>query len=294
MIGRLALRSLTAHPVRSAVLAAGFGFGVGGDGHPARRRRRSCSSRRSRRQLVGGGDVRHPRAAASAGAAAAARARCSPMQLRARVARGGAVAHDRACICARRQDASASTRAAAFRAWSGRSAIRRSRRRGVARHRRRPRVDARLAGPRAARRSIASIAFPMRRSGATRGPSGSTSTAAHGDARFYLTFMVGRARRTAGASPACGCSSIATDSIENFAPERHVRRRGRAARAGPDDRRQPRAPRRSALPHPPRSAAARWPRARAAIWRSKVRPAGWCRRSRSAARAAGAPATSCP
>ena len=28
MIGRLAIRSLTAHPVRSAVLAAGFGFGV--------------------------------------------------------------------------------------------------------------------------------------------------------------------------------------------------------------------------------------------------------------------------
>src|SRR5205085_8648188 len=29
MIGRLAVRSLTAHPVRSAVLAAGFGVGVG-------------------------------------------------------------------------------------------------------------------------------------------------------------------------------------------------------------------------------------------------------------------------
>ena len=29
MIGRLAFRSLTAHPIRSAVLAAGFGFGVG-------------------------------------------------------------------------------------------------------------------------------------------------------------------------------------------------------------------------------------------------------------------------
>jgi hypothetical protein len=28
MIGRLAFRSLTAHPVRSAVLAAGFGVGV--------------------------------------------------------------------------------------------------------------------------------------------------------------------------------------------------------------------------------------------------------------------------
>src|SRR5688572_31539274 len=28
MIGRLAVRSLTAHPVRSAVLAAGFGIGV--------------------------------------------------------------------------------------------------------------------------------------------------------------------------------------------------------------------------------------------------------------------------
>ena len=29
MIGRLAVRSLTAHPIRSAVLAAGFGAGVG-------------------------------------------------------------------------------------------------------------------------------------------------------------------------------------------------------------------------------------------------------------------------
>jgi len=29
VIGKLALRSLTAHPVRSAVLAAGFGVGVG-------------------------------------------------------------------------------------------------------------------------------------------------------------------------------------------------------------------------------------------------------------------------
>src|SRR5436190_11296993 len=29
MIGRLAVRSLTAHPLRSAVLAAGFGAGVG-------------------------------------------------------------------------------------------------------------------------------------------------------------------------------------------------------------------------------------------------------------------------
>src|SRR5215213_8659858 len=29
MIGRLAFRSLTAHPIRSAVLAAGFGVGVG-------------------------------------------------------------------------------------------------------------------------------------------------------------------------------------------------------------------------------------------------------------------------
>src|SRR5687768_5233179 len=29
MIGRLAVRSLTAHPIRSAVLAAGFGVGVG-------------------------------------------------------------------------------------------------------------------------------------------------------------------------------------------------------------------------------------------------------------------------
>ena len=40
MILRLALRSLLAHPIRSAVLAAGFGLGIGGDGGAARRRRR--------------------------------------------------------------------------------------------------------------------------------------------------------------------------------------------------------------------------------------------------------------
>ena len=56
MIGRLALRSLTAHPVRSAVLSAGFGFGVGvmaillGVAQVVLEQAQSP-------QLVGGGDV---------------------------------------------------------------------------------------------------------------------------------------------------------------------------------------------------------------------------------------------
>ena len=56
MIGRLALRSLTAHPVRSAVLAAGFGVGVGvmaillGVAEIVLRQAKSPA-------LVGGGDV---------------------------------------------------------------------------------------------------------------------------------------------------------------------------------------------------------------------------------------------
>src|SRR5687768_16167608 len=56
MIGRLAFRSLTAHPVRSAVLAAGFGVGVGvmaillGVAEVVLRQAQSPA-------LVGGGDV---------------------------------------------------------------------------------------------------------------------------------------------------------------------------------------------------------------------------------------------
>ena len=56
MIGRLAVRSLTAHPIRSAVLAAGFGVGVGvmaillGVAEIVLRQARSPA-------LVGGGDV---------------------------------------------------------------------------------------------------------------------------------------------------------------------------------------------------------------------------------------------
>ena len=46
MIGKLAFRSLTAHLVRSAVLAAGFGIGGRGDGRPARGSPRSSSNRR--------------------------------------------------------------------------------------------------------------------------------------------------------------------------------------------------------------------------------------------------------
>ena len=77
MIGRLALRSLTAHPVRSAVLAAGFGVGVGvmaillGVAEIVLRQAQSPA-------LVGGGDVLVQLSAAGAGTARARPARCSP------------------------------------------------------------------------------------------------------------------------------------------------------------------------------------------------------------------------
>ena len=77
MIGRLALRSLTAHPVRSAVLAAGFGVGVAvmaillGVAEIVLEQAQAPA-------LVGGGDVRHPAESAGAGAAGAVWARCSP------------------------------------------------------------------------------------------------------------------------------------------------------------------------------------------------------------------------
>ena len=56
MIGRLALRSLTAHPVRSAVLAAGFGVGVAVMAILLGVAEIVLSQARSP-ELVGGGDV---------------------------------------------------------------------------------------------------------------------------------------------------------------------------------------------------------------------------------------------
>ena len=56
MIGRLAVRSLTAHPVRSAVLAAGFGVGVAVMAILLGVAEIVLSQARSP-ELVGGGDV---------------------------------------------------------------------------------------------------------------------------------------------------------------------------------------------------------------------------------------------
>ena len=56
MIGRLAVRSLTAHPVRSAVLAAGFGVGVAVMAILLGVAEIVLSQARSS-ELVGGGDV---------------------------------------------------------------------------------------------------------------------------------------------------------------------------------------------------------------------------------------------
>ena len=66
MIGRLAVRSLTAHPVRSAVLAAGFGDRRRRHGDPARRgadRARAVAragARRRRRRADSAGPIRCP------------------------------------------------------------------------------------------------------------------------------------------------------------------------------------------------------------------------------------------
>ena len=91
MIGRLAFRSLTAHPVRSAVLAAGFGVGVAvmaillGVAEVVLDQARAPA-------LVGGGDVRDSAGAAGAGASPALRhaaVECAPRSR----AGGGALGH---------------------------------------------------------------------------------------------------------------------------------------------------------------------------------------------------------
>ena len=112
------------------------------------------------------------------------------------------------------------------------------RRRRVARHRGRPRVDAQRSRRRRCARSTGSTRLPTRRRGPTRGPSGSTSTAAPADARFYLTFLVGP--RTPDGRRAAGVRLQLQrgDRTENYDTSALLTDADVATRARPDHRRE--------------------------------------------------------
>ena len=219
MIGRLALRSLTAHPVRSAVLAVGFGAGVAvmaillGVAEVVLQQAQSP-------QLVGGGDVvvrvgrETPASLLLAGTlqAEALRGRVrvaapthtadlylSLRRQRARVdARGGIPSLERAL---------GDPETAGIDGWRDTSA------------------DARLDGPVAGGGAAADRPVPSDpgRAGvaADRGPSGSTSTGGPDDARFYLTFLVGP--RGAGRHARGRCAPAARARTAAWSPSATAR-----------------------------------------------------------------------
>ena len=273
MIGRLALRSLTAHPVRSAVLAAGFGVGVAvmaillGVAEIVLDQAQSPA-------LVGGGDVLIRLTPAGAGAAGARRARCSPTRCADASASRRRRTPTRSVSAARRHGRRAWPRAAASRASSARSAIRR--RRTIDAWRDTPAdvgVDAATRPRRCCARSIAFTRFRTRRRGRD---SWAEWLYFNGrvERRALLPDVPRRAaaRRTARAPRACGCSSIATGRWRSFSARRAAHRRGVAARAGPDDRRELGAARRAALSHPSRSRGRATAARRRAICRSQASP----------------------
>ena len=198
MIGRLALRSLTAHPVRSAVLAAGFGVGVAvmaillGVAEivlSRRSRRRSsaaatCVIRLSppvpARLLLSGtlqADALRPRMRV------AAPSHTTDLYLLhggKRDARRGARRHPEPGARARRSGDALTSR-------PGATAGRR-------------RVDDALAGRVLRADRSLPPAFPTRRRGPTRGPSGSTSTG--GRRRALLPDVPGRPATASGARAA--------------------------------------------------------------------------------------------
>ncbi len=176
MIGRLALRSLTAHPVRSAVLAAGFGVGVAvmaillGVAGIVLEQAQSPA-------LVGGGDVNIRLSLAVPARLRACRERCSPM----RFVREFAPRPPRTrpiCSCSTTARPRGSRLAVAFRASSASSGDPEVA--GMDAWRDTPEDDAwtrRNARDACCDRSIGSTPCPTSPSGRTRGPSGSISTA---------------------------------------------------------------------------------------------------------------------
>ena len=209
MIGRLALRSLTAHPVRSAVLAAGFGVGVavmaillGVAGIVLEQAQAPA--------LAGGGDVVDPTEPACAGAAGAV---WHVAVRRAQTARScrGRIAHHGPVSPARRQSDT---------------------RRGARRHsesRARRSSDPETAHVAAWRDTPADVAWTHappdvvlrlvdRFHGIPEAPAWANSWAEwlyfngrSNEARFYLTFLVGPTNRERREDRrACACRSSAT------------------------------------------------------------------------------------
>ena len=225
----------------------------GGDGDPARRRRDRARAG-APPALVGGGDCGHRR---RGGACQSARFVLLPASSARRpwpdrVARRLAAApRERLYLVARRRRGHR---------WSAR---RHSQPRARARRRRRP--------PRCAawQDAPADAAWTVARSPATCCARSTASTRSptrrharswaewlyfngrSGDARFYLTFLVGPPRPSGrDARPACGCSSIAAAGMTTL--RRQPRRMTDAdcwPRAGPHDRTQPRAARGLATDH---------------------------------------------
>ena len=247
MIGRLALRSLTAHPVRSAVLAAGFGVGVAvmaillGVAAIVLEQAQSPA-------LVGGGDVLIrlslpvPARLVLVGHAAV---RCAATAR----SRGGAshttdlyLLHDgRATRVAARGGIPSLERALGDPETAGMDAWRDTRE-DVA-------WTQAAAGRGAARRSIGFMAMPDAPAWADSWAEWLYFNGRSSDARFYLTFMVGpthAGRRRA--PPACACSSSATGRSRTSPARAMLTDAELATRARPDDRQQLGAARRAALP----------------------------------------------
>ena len=292
VISRLALRSLTAHPVRSAVLSVGFGAGVAvmaillGVAEIVLQQAQSPA-------LVGGGDVvirvgrADSRLAAAVGHAAG---------------RGAALAHrhrgadaDRRPLSDERRHADPrGGRAAASPASSARSATaKRARSAAWQDTDGGPRVDAQLARGGAARdRSVPSGSG---RAGMGRLVGGVAVFQRPRRGRAVLPDVPRRAARARRPPRRRRAPAAATRRPHReLQRQRAADRRRSGRRAGPDDRRQHACGSTDSAIAFTSIWRVRAARARRATCRSKARPAAWCRRSRCSARRAGAPATWCP
>ena len=245
MIGRLALRSLTAHPVRSAVLAAGFGTGVAvmaillGVAEVVLEQARSPAAGRRRRR----GRQRRP--AGVTAARCCCRARCNRPALRDRIRAASPRARGAAVSCARR------TAPTPVDARGGIPSLERAlgdpedgRRDRLGRHAGRRRVDRARPGRRAARDRPVSIQSRTRRPGRIVG--GVAVLQRPLGRRALLSDLPRRAPRgpTAHAAGRRSAAARSRRPDADRSARRRARRRRRARGAGSDHRRQSRPARR--------------------------------------------------
>ena len=294
VIVRLALRSLLLHPVRSAVLAGGFGLGVAvmatllGVAEVVLEQAQSPA-------LVGGGDVVVTGAAGRLTSARFCSRACSarrrlPIASRRRRPPGAAALY---LVAGRRRSRGAGARRHPEPGARARRSGDRRRRRVAGRARRRGVDLARCRASAARDGSLPPIPDVPARAGSWAEWLYFNGQA--GDTRFYLTFLVGPLRdgRPAGGRRAAAAGS--RRPVANYASAAAVIRSELLA-AAPDSRSARNRVRLEAMRYRDlaRPAGARPARTRVA---GEIvltpRPAARCRRSRSAAPAAGSPATSC-